>query len=286
MIKLFTDSASYIPLDLQVEHNINILQHTFVIDGKEYKENEINYEHFYKDVDKKKVIPDTVPISVDYLYSVFEDEIIKGNAIVAVFLSSKYNPFYENAAAAAKQLKVPYPKADIIIIDSKSSSMEQGFAVLAAAEKIKLNASLEDVVNAARDAKRSTRALVIPEKLKYLEYDGKIKKSEAFMADVMHVTPILTSHNGTLGLEERNFTQQRAIAKSIEIFKKDMQVHGIKTAVVQHVNAFEAAMNLAEKVKQTTEAEVFVSEIGPVIGARFGPNTLGLVYMTKNEITS
>ena len=47
MIKIFTDSTSYIPKDLAEEYSINILSLSVSLDGKEYIENETSNEEFF-----------------------------------------------------------------------------------------------------------------------------------------------------------------------------------------------------------------------------------------------
>ena len=57
MIKLFTDSSSYIPLDVKVEHNITVLPLKVVVDDKEYHETAISNDSFYKAIRKSKKSP-------------------------------------------------------------------------------------------------------------------------------------------------------------------------------------------------------------------------------------
>lgn len=284
MIKLFTDSAAYIPMDMVIDFDIQVLQHTFIIDGKEYKENKIQYDEFYTNIDRTKTLPKTRPLSVEEMYPVFEEEIKQGNDIMIVLLSSKFSDSYTRAVKATKMLKDRYPNAILQVIDSKTSCMEQGFAVLAAARKIKEKASFADAVNAARNTIQNTRGLFIPQRLKYLEYDGRIKKAQAIMGDMVRMAPILNSHNGSLVLGENNISRNRAIAKVLDMLKDDIDKFGIKAVVVQHINDFNEADKLVKKVKEITDVQILISEIGPIVGARFGPGTIGLTYLTERPI--
>lgn len=284
MIRLFTDSAAYIPMDMVIDYDIQILQHTLIIDGKEYKENKIQYDEFYENIDRNKTLPGTRPLSVEEMYPLFEKELKQGNEILIVVVSSKFSDSYANIVEATKMLKNRFPNGVIQVIDSKTSCMEQGFAVLAAAKVIKRTSSFADAVNAARDTIQNTRGLFIPQRLKYLEMDGKVKKSQAIVGDMVRMAPILTSHSGTLILGENNISRSRAITKVLEMLKKDIKKFGIKAIVVQHINDFDEADKLTKKVKDVTDAEVLISEIGPVIGARFGPSTVGLTYLTDRPI--
>lgn len=286
MIKLFTDSAAYIPSDMIIDYDIQVLQHTMIMDGKEIKENKIRYDDFYATIDKIKTLPKTRPLSVEEIYPAFEKEVIDGNDVLIVLLSSKFSESYSHTVTATKTLKDRYPNALIQVIDSKTNCMEQGFAVLAAARQIKANAPFADAVNAARDTIAYTRGLYVPQKLKYLEYDGRITKVQALLGDMVRMAPILTSHNGIFELGGNNISRNRAITRVLEMLKTDIDKFGIKAVVVHHINDFSEAEKLVKKVKGVTDADVLISEIGPVVGARFGPSTVGMTYLTERPITA
>lgn len=286
MIKLFTDSAAYIPMDMIIENDIQVLQHTLIVEGKEVKENKIQYDEFYANIDKTKTLPQTKPLSTEEMYPVFENEIKQGNEVLIILISSKLSESYANIVEATKMIKDRYSDAVIQVVDSKATCMELGFAVLAAAQKIKENASFANAVNAARETIQSTRGLFIPQRLKYLEIDGRITKAQAIMGDMVRVAPILNSHNGSLVLGENNISKNRAITKSLEMLKNDIDKFGIKTIAVQHIDDFTEANKLVSKVKEITDAEVLISEIGPIVGSRLGPSTLSLAYLTERPITA
>lgn len=286
MITLFTDSAAYIPMDMIIENDIQVLQHTLIVEGKELKENKIQYDEFYANIDKTQTLPQTKPLSAEEMYPIFENEIKQGNEVLIVLISSKFSDSYSNTVEATKMVKDRYSDAVIQVVDSKTSCMEQGFAVLAAAKKIRENVPFAEVVNTARDTIINTRALFIPQKLKYLEIDGRITKAQAIMGDMVRMAPILKSHNGSIVLGENNISRNRAITKSLEMLKDDNDKFGVKSVVVQHIGDFNEANKVVQKVKKVTDADVLISEIGPVFGARLGPGTISLTYLTERPITA
>ncbi len=284
MFKLFTDTTANIPLDIQVEYNINVLPLRLVIDGREHMENEINTNNLYKTIQKTKEVPESRPLEKDYIYSAFEKEIAEGNEIIAVFLSSTFSDTYSNARDAAKELTEKYPGANITVIDSRTCGMEQGLAILAAADKIRQGASRDEVISAAKNSKKYTRFMMMPEKLRFLEFEGRISKQQAFLGDMVQITPIVTAADGKVELQENAHTQHRAIDRALKLMQDDINNFGIKRLIVHHIDDFNKALDVAKKAEKIAEINAIVTELGPGLGMRFGPGTIGIVYQTEYEI--
>ena len=90
----------------------------------------------------------------------------------------------------------------------------------------------------------------------------------------MQIKPILT-----LGEEitpvERVRTRRRAFERMVD-YARQRRDDGADAWVVQHIQDPDTAQRLVEQCRQLFGNEpVFVSEIGPVIGAHVGPGLIG-----------
>lgn len=280
MIKIFTDSASYLPEELQKEYDITVLPFKISVDGNEYLETEISNENFYSIIKKTGKMAKTTPLQADDFIPAFEKEIIEGNTVIGIFIGSKMSETYNNANKAKNKLLSKYPRANINIVDTKSNSMQEGLAVLAAAETAKSGAWLEDVINAADDNIHHTRFIFMPETLKYLEISGRLGKAQAFLGSALQIMPILMTQNGEVIPRETVYTKGRAINKILEIFKKDIEKYGIKKVIVHHIDSSEKAHQIAKKAEEIARIEVSICDIGPSVGANVGPGSIGIVYET------
>lgn len=280
MIKLFTDSTSYIPSDIQLEYNISILPLSIIIGDKKILETEITNEHFYKLIKKSHHAAQTKSLQVTEIQDSFEKEIQQCHAILAIFLSSKVSKTYQNACSAKDNLMKIYPKASITIIDSESVAMEEGLAVLAAAQSIKSGAWLEDAELAAKTTMQQTKFLFVPKTLKYLKLSGSLGKTQALLGGALHITPILHSADGEVGLLETVRTTSKALSRILAIFKEDMKTYGVTNIIVHHIDAFEEAAEFAKEAEDIAHIPVSICDIGPVVGANVGPGAIGIVYRT------
>lgn len=280
MIKLFTDSTSYIPSDIQLEYDITVLPLHVIIDDKVIPETEITNEHFYKLIRKSHHTAQTKSVQVKEIYDAFEKEVQKVNTVLAIFLSSKVSQTYENACTAKQQLLKVYPKASITVIDSESVAMEEGLAVLAAAQEVKSGVWMEGAEIAANATIQQTKFLFVPKTLKYLKLGEKLGKVQALFGGILHITPILHSADGEVGLLETVRSYPGALKRILEIFEEDIKTYGVTNIIVHHIDAFDEAMEFANEAKDIAGIPVSICDIGPVVGANVGPGAIGIVYKT------
>ncbi|NLN49753.1 MAG: DegV family protein, partial [Clostridiales bacterium] len=173
-----------------------------------------------------------------------------------------------------------YPKAIIEIVDSKSNSMEMGFAVLAGAVAAKAEESLKSVIDAINYVIERSRFLFVPETLYYLKKGGRIGTASALLGTVLQIKPILTVTDGMTTIFEKVRTKKRAVERIVEFFLEEIKEKGLGQVVVHHINCESEGRELADYIKCKTDKEVPVYSIGPIIGLHVGPGTIGLAYYT------
>ena len=192
---IITDSTSYIDPKLIEKYNIKIAS-LFVIFGQdEYQETEISNEDFYKEMAEKGIPVSSQP-SLGELEKTMINELEKGNDIIGIFISSVFSGTFNSANLLSLDLIDQYPDRKIKIIDSKSNSMQLGFAVLTGARLALDNADFDSIVTAIENNIERSRFLFIPENLDYLEKGGRIGKAGALIGNVLKITPILTVEAG------------------------------------------------------------------------------------------
>ena len=111
--------------------------------------------------------------------------------------------------------------------------------------------------------------------LDYLRKGGRIGAAQAWLGSALQIKPILT-----LGEEitpvERVRTRRRAFERMVE-YARQRRDDGADRWVVQHIQDEDAAQRLVEQGREIFGNDpVFVSEVGPVIGAHVGPGLLGV----------
>lgn len=277
-IKIVTDSTCYIPKDVRESQNISVVSLSVNFGSETYLEEDMDYESFYKRLSGE--LPTSSQPSLHSFIDCFEKIVSAGHSVVGVFISSLMSGTYSTALTAKEIVMKKYPKAIIEIVDSKSNSMEMGFAVLAGAVAAKAEESLKSVIDAINYVIERSRFLFAPETLYYLKKGGRIGTASALLGTVLQIKPILTVTDGMTTIFEKVRTKKRAVERIVEFFLEEIKEKGLGQVVVHHINCESEGKELADYIKSKTNKEVPVYSIGPIIGLHVGPGTIGLAYYT------
>jgi DegV family protein with EDD domain len=113
------------------------------------------------------------------------------------------------------------------------------------------------------------------ETLEYLRRGGRIGAASAWLGTALKIKPILTLENEITPIE-RVRTSGRALERLTD-YAEQRKADGADGWVVQHIQAPDEAARLVDETEQIMgRPPLFVSEIGPVIGAHVGPGLLGV----------
>lgn len=276
---IITDSTSYINPKLTSKYDVRIASLYVNFKHEEFKETDIKNEKFYSKMEKEGIPTSSQP-PVGMIYSMMEEELRKGNDIIGVFLSSKFSGTYQSVQMVAAELLEKYPDRKVAILDSRSNSMQLGFAALTAAKLARNNVDFEEIVKATENNIERSRFLFIPETLKYLEKGGRIGKAGALLGSVLKITPILTVEKGMTEVYKNVRTKKRALDTMIAKMMEDHQAYNVQEIAIHHIDREDEAIALKERIQELINVNVFISSIGPVIGLHVGPGAIGIVYYT------
>ncbi|WP_461207654.1 DegV family protein [Clostridium sp. DL1XJH146] len=283
-IKIVTDSTSYIPKELIRKYEIEIVSLSVIFGNTSFKETEISNIEFYDKLKKEDKIPTSSQPSIDDICKLFENNVVKGNDIVGIFISSDMSGTYSTAMLAKNIVLEKYPEAKIEILDSRSNCMQLGFAALAAAKASKEGQSFENVITETKKNVKSSKFIFIPDTLEYLKKGGRIGSASALIGGILQIKPILTVIDGKTAVLSKVRTSKKALAKIIDVFLGDIEKFGFGEAIVHHINCEEEARKVAKLINEMTGKIIEVTPIGPVIGTHVGPGAIGIAYYTKEEL--
>ena len=207
-IKIITDSTSYISADLKEKYDISIVSLSVIFEDEEFKEINIENETFYDKLGKNVSIPTSSQPSLAEMYNILEKQVRDDNDVVGIFMSSNMSGTYSNANIAKGMILEKYPNAVIKIIDSRSNSMQLGFAVLTAARAAHYGKTIDEVINIAQDNIKRSKFLFIPNTLEYLKKGGRIGGASALLGTIFQIKPILTVVNGKTELFDKVRTKK------------------------------------------------------------------------------
>lgn len=280
MIKIVTDSTSYISKEALLKYNISIVSLGILLNGENVREVEIENETFYDVLTTTSEIPSSSQPSPHELYTTFESIIKEGNSLLGIFISSEMSGTYANAQSTKQMLLEKYPNAQIEILDSRTNCMQLGFAALVAAKAASEGKTLEEVVTLTENIIANSRFLFTPDTLAYLKKGGRIGGASALLGTLLQIKPILTVVDGKTAVFTKVRTKKKAIEALIDGLMEDLKTRDLGDVIVHHINCPDEGRALADQLEAKLHHPVQIQSIGPVIGVHVGPGSIGIAYYT------
>lgn len=275
-----TDSTSCLGAELIERHRIRVVplrvtlgHRTAVDDGVDVTPADVT-----RALREKFAVRTSRPSPAEFAAAFHEVLAAGATRVVSVHLSAALSGTWESATLAAQD----FPHGMVRIVDSRSTAMGLGFAVLAAAECAGDGGSAAEVQGAAAASVDGTRTMFYVDTLEHLRRGGRIGTAQALFATSLSVKPLLQMVEGQIVALEKVRTSSRAVARLAELTVQAAGTSRVDLAI-HHLNAEERATTLADQLRATIpELRVcVVAELGAVIGAHLGPGVLGTVLVRR-----
>jgi len=284
-VKLLIDSTNYLSPEDIVRYDMRQVS-LFIHDGdRQERELDLDLSEFYTRLADTREIPKSSQPSQVAIRIKMLEILNQGDEVLGLTLSKDMSGTYDTFCMVADQVKTERPDAIIEVLDTRSNCMQEGFAILSAAQVAAEGGTMEQCIVAAKETIARTRFVFAPHTLEYLERGGRIGAAAALLGSLLKLVPILSVEEGAVVTLDKVRTYPKALIAIVEQFKKDIQAGGgIRRAVVHTIADSEhAQFFLKEFIMPLVDGIGEVIPIGPVIGAHVGP-AVGLVYETNNPL--
>jgi fatty acid kinase fatty acid binding subunit len=271
------DTTAYLPGELVQRLGIELISLYVSIDGEQQPESEVSdYGGFFERLRASETGATTSQPSVGDFASLYERLLAAGGDVVSLHISAGISGTCEAAAQARDRLRAEGKGGERIrIFDSRSSAGGLGLCAVAAARKAAAGGEAEEVLAVAQEVRDGLKMWFAVDTLEYLRRGGRIGGARAWIGSTLKIKPILTLEEEITPVE-RVRTRRRAIER-LRDYARQRHDSGADAWVVQYIRDHETANALADDCREIFDREpVFVSEIGPVLGAHVGPGLLGV----------
>ena len=276
-IAIVCDSTSYLPDPLLEEHGVQQVSLYVSIAGEQRREREIgDYGSFFERLRASDEGATTSQPSIGDFIEVYGPLLDAGRTIVSIHLASGISGTYESASQSRQRLIDEGRGGERIhVIDSRTGCGGMGMLVLAAVAAADAGEPVEAVIERVGAARDDLRMWFAIDTLEYLRRGGRIGAARAWMGSALQIKPILTLDDEITPVE-RVRTRRRVFERLVQ-YAQELKDNGNDAWVVQHIRDPENAQRLVERCREVMGSEpLFISEIGPVIGAHTGPGLLGV----------
>jgi DegV family protein with EDD domain len=279
-IALITDSTCDLPQDYLDRYHIQVVPLTIIWDGQEYLDGvDLKAEDFYRRLDGSPTIPTTSQPTPESFYQAYKQAREQGaESALVITISSAMSGTYASAQNAAGMIDIP-----VEVLDSKSNSMSLGWQVLAAARAREGGGGLQEMIQAADQARQSMVYLVTLDTLEYLYKGGRIGGASHFIGNLLDLKPQISVNHQTGEVEggRRSRTRRKALQDLFTDFFSRIDPEKELRVAVLHNAAIEEAQALASRIEDELHpAELIISIVSPVLGVHTGPRAVAICGYT------
>lgn len=279
-VAIVTDSTANLSEDSIASNGITSIPLQLIWGEDTYRDGlDITPLEFYTRLKSAKVMPSSSQPSPAAFHSVYTDLLDQGFDILSIHISAKLSGTLDSAIQAKNMIG----SDRIALVDSKSTSMAQGFLVLLAARAAKEGASFAECRQLVEKAVDRTGVYFVVSTLEFLRRGGRIGGAAAFLGTALNLKPILMLHGGRVEPKEKVRTMSKALDRVADILVEKVGDQKPLHLSVLHANAPIEAEQLLKKAQDRLPNDIIqesvVTPVSPVIGTHTGPGTVGFAYL-------
>lgn len=274
-IAIVTDSTADIPAAISQQQEIEVVPAIIVMDGKSIEDGKgISREDFYTRMASMETLPTTSTPSAGTFHRIYEKLLLEGaQAIFSLHVSSQLSGIYNTAKVAAQTFG-----EQVHVIDSGSISMGLGFQVIAAAEAIAQNVSIQAIRQRIKVLQKKIRVYAMLDTLENIRRSGRVSWVTARIGSLLRIKLFVEVQDGNV----LNLGQARTRRKGIAHLKELIHKLGpLEQMAILHSNAESDARQMLAEMELDLPSSPHVVNVTPVIGTHVGGNGLGVAAVLK-----
>ena len=284
-IAILTDSSCDIPQELAEKYGIDIMGFHILLDNVDYVEREsCTNDEFYAKMRAAKGVPSTAaitPIQFCEKYCQYVDE--GYTDVIHVPINRSGSSTYNNAVMAQGMLREERPEhhMKIHLIDPHTYSMVFGWYLCEMARKLQNGAEVSHVIREFETRMNEMEIILGPYSLKQMKKSGRISAAAAFAGELLGLRPIITLIDGKTKVENKVRGDDKVIPAMIDLCKKRSAGVEDFDYMIGHTSIPQAAQLERLCRKEFGKAPLITFNLGGVVSANTGPDTIALVYVGK-----
>jgi DegV family protein with EDD domain len=276
-VRIVTDSAADIPPELAASNAITVVPLEIRFGDETFISGvDLSADAFWEKLKTSSEPPATAAPSAGDFQQAFEKLIADGaTGIVSLHLSSKLSATYQSAVVAAGAIS----GTPVEVVDTLAVSAGCGLLAIAAAERAKAGATVQELVAELEVMKGRIRLYGAIDTLEFLRRGGRIGGAQALLGTMLKVKPIISLDDGVVEPVARVRTRSKAIEQLAEFVAKESG--NIERLALLNSDAADVdkLIELVGASHPVTSGDVW--RFGPVVGTHGGPGLLGLAFITK-----
>ena len=275
MIRLVVDTSCSIKNNELNDYRIDgIIPLKILLSGKEYTDNTIDIDSYWKEFLKASDFPKTsLPnlVEAEDLVEGFTDN---GDDVIILTISS----FLSGENNALHMLFDENPH--VRIIDSLGCVGMLRILISEVINKNRDDKTIDEIVKLTTDFIPRLKVAAVPETLEYLHKGGRLSKIEYIAGSILSIKPILNIEDGKIKSIAKKIGLKKAKRYLLELLNTDADLN--YPIVPSYSYNDEHLVDIINQCSDELKAKMTVEDnLIPSIASHWGPNCFGFIYVKK-----
>lgn len=282
-VAILTDSTCDLGIDLLEKYKIDFIPLHVNFDCETYDDLvNINLEQLYQKVEEKGCLPRTSCPSHTEVEIFLKKYLNQGYDIVYTGISSQMSATYNVFKLVAEELD----KDRIFIVDSGNLSTGIGLLLLKAATFREQGFSAREIAKKLEEIVPRIKVQFVIDRLDYLYKGGRCSSVAYAFSKVLSVKPMIVVREKTMQVGTKFIGSITKAQKGMtKIFLNDFNKIDKEFVFITHTLSFSGADYIRSLIKDVIPKidNLYETVAGCVIGSHCGKNTIGILYIMKEE---
>lgn len=284
---LSCESTVDMPYSVFEQRGISVIFYHYTFDDVDYEDNmERDPEarpEFYRMLNEGK-LPTTSQINM-YTYKEYFEKLLEEGDVLHVTFTSGQSGSWQNAFAAADEIRKEQPDKKILTVDSLCSSTGYGMLMNLAADMADAGAGIDEIYQWLLDNRNKLHHQFFSSNMTQFKRTGRVSGPTAAIATILNICPIMRlDDRGRIIAYDKVRGKNKAVATTVEFMKEHAQggTDYNQRCVINNAECMEDAEMLRTAVENefpNLKGKIEIFNIGTIIGSHCGPGTVAVFFM-------
>lgn len=279
-VRIVTDSTADLSADLARAAGVGLIPLRVHFGDKMVFRDRVDLQpgQFYDLLTQNSAHPSSSPPQVEEFAALYR-QLLPQSDVVSLHISSALSLTVKNAAEAARTV-LPGTGRKLEVIDSKQTGLGLGMLAIFAGRLAARGEAAPAIAARLRELIPRLKLFFGLDTVEYLVKGGRLSKTKGFFGQMLGIRPILTLEDGAIVPLDRVRGSRAVQPRLLELMAQKVDPKQPIFAGILHASAPAGADRLKKLLQERFRcAEIFVGEIGPVVGTHTGPGALGLAAL-------
>ena len=280
-IILSADSTCDLGDELKAKYQVHYYPFHIILGDKQYQDNvDITPEEIFQAYWERKILPKTAAIGVGDYLDYFRKWVENGYQVIHLNLGSGISSAYQNCCMAARELGNVFP------INSGNLSSAIGLLVVEAGKRISQGMPAPQIQKEIQELTAKCHGSFVLDTLEFLHAGGRCSAVAALGANLLRLKPCIEVNNrdATMRVGKK---YRGDLDKVLVQYTRDKLMNrddlNLDRCFLVNAGISKERLNLVKKtIEECADFEhIYITKASCTISCHCGPNTLGVMFLTK-----